>query len=173
MGQMLALFKQMYPYLRPNIRLAIIAALCSLPLAAIKAYQVYFIKNVIDGIFEQTATLEYALQLGAILIGLGILNYPFRYIHYYGIRMVVDRSTCNIRRDIYSKFQFLSASFYSEAKQGKLLSVMINDTLLFSESFMNSLALVREPLTLLGVLVVAFYLRLEQHHRQKIFLAFL
>jgi subfamily B ATP-binding cassette protein MsbA len=158
LASMLALLKQMYPYLKPNLRLAIIAALCSLPLAAIKAYQVYFIKNVIDGVFESTATLEYALELGGILIVLGLLNYPFRYIHYYGIRMVVDRSTCNIRRDIYKKFQFLSASFYSEAKQGKLLSVMINDTLLFSESFMHSLALVREPLTLLGVLGVALYL---------------
>lgn len=155
---MIELFKKMYPYLRPNLKLAILSALCSIPLAAIKAYQVYFIKNVIDGVFEKTATLDYAFKLGAILIGLGILNYPFRYLHFYGMRLVVDRSTCNIRRDIYKKFQNLSASFYSDAKQGHLLSVMINDTLLFAESFMHSLELVREPLTLLGVLAVALYL---------------
>jgi subfamily B ATP-binding cassette protein MsbA len=158
LSSMIELLKRMYPYLKPNMKLAVMAALCSIPLAAIKAYQVYFIKNVIDGVFEETATLEYSLKLGAVLVGLGILNYPFRYLHYFGMRMVVDRSTCNIRRDIYKKFQHLSSSFYSEAKQGKLLSVMINDTLLFAESFMHSLALVREPLTLLGVLGVALYL---------------
>lgn len=155
---MIELIKKMYPYLRPNLKLAIWATLCSLPLAAIKAYQVYFIKNVIDGIFEESATLDYSIKLGLVLVALGALNYPFRYLHFYGIRLVVDRAACYIRRDIYNKFQHLSSSFYSDAKQGSLLSIMINDTMLFASSFMHVLELIREPLTLIGVLVVALYL---------------
>lgn len=139
------------------MKLAIAATLCSIPLAAIKAYQAYFVKNVIDGIFSANATEEYAYQLAAILIGLGLLNYPFRYLHFYGMRMVVDRATCDIRRAIYNKFQSLSTKFHSGAKQGNLLSVMINDTAIFAESFMHGISIIREPLFAIGLLGVALY----------------
>lgn len=147
----------MFPFIRPYLRLAIIATLCAFPIAAIKAYQAYFIKEVIDGIFDPAATEQLAYRLAAIVVGLAIVGYPFRYFHYYGMRTVVDRATCNIRRRIYEKFQNLSASYYSNAKQGHLLSVMINDTAVFSESFMHGMALIREPITAVGLLGVAFY----------------
>lgn len=154
---MIELLKLMFPYLRPYLKVAIIATLCSFPIAAIKAYQAYFIKDVIDGIFDPNATEMLAFQLGGIIIGLAILNYPFRYLHFYGTRMVVDRATCNIRRKIYKKFQHLSADYYSGTKQGHLLSVMINDTAIFAESFMHGLSVIREPITAIGLLGVAFY----------------
>lgn len=154
---MLKLLKLMFPYIRPYLKLAIAATLCSVPLAGIKAYQAYFVKDVIDGIFKTDATEAYAFQLAGVLIGLGLLNYPFRYLHFYGMRMVVDRATCDIRRDIYKKFQNLSTSFHSHSKQGSLLSVMINDTAIFAESFMHGLSIVREPLFAIGLLGVALY----------------
>ena len=154
---MINLLKLMFPYIKPYLKLAIIATLCSFPIAAIKAYQAYFIKDVVDGIFDPNATEDLAFRLAGIVIGLAILNYPFRYFHFYGMRSVVDQATCNIRRAIYEKFQHLSASYYSDSKQGKLLSVMINDTAVFSESFMHGLAIIREPITALGLLGVAFY----------------
>jgi len=154
---MINLLKLMFPYIRPYLKLVIIATLCSFPLAAIKAYQAYFIKNVIDGIFSPDASPEKAFQLAGIVIGLALINYPFRYIHFYGMRMVVDRATCNIRRDIYKKYQYLSATYFSNAKQGNLLSVMISDTAIFAEAFMHGLAIIREPLTAIMLLGVAFY----------------
>lgn len=128
----------MFPFIKPYMRLAIIATLCAFPIAAIKAYQAYFIKEVIDGIFDPGATEDLAFRLAAIVVGLAVISYPFRYFHYYGMRSVVDRATCSIRRRIYEKFQNLSANYYSNAKQGHLLSVMINDTAVFSESFMQN-----------------------------------
>lgn len=139
------------------MKLAVAATLCSVPLAAIKAYQAYFVKNVIDGIFTPQATEAYAIELAMILVGLGIINYPFRYLHFFGMRMVVDRATCDIRKAIYKKFQGLSTSYYSGAKQGNLLSVMINDTAIFAESFMHGISIIREPLFAIGLLSVALY----------------
>lgn len=139
------------------MKLAILATVCALPLAAIKAYQAYFIKNVIDGIFDPTSTEQYAFQLAGILIGLALVNYPFRFIHFFGMRMVVDRATCDIRKAIYKKFQNLSATYYSKAKQGNLLSVMINDTAIFAEAFMHGLDIIREPITAALLLSVALY----------------
>jgi subfamily B ATP-binding cassette protein MsbA len=154
---MINLLKLMFPYIRPHLRLAIIATLCAFPIAAIKAYQAYFIKEVVDGIFDPAATEALAFKLAGIVVGMAVVNYPFRYFHFYGMRSVVDQATCNIRRAIYKKFQHLSASYYSDSKQGKLLSVMINDTAVFSESFMHGLAIIREPITAIGLLGVAFY----------------
>lgn len=154
---MIKLLKLMFPFIKPHLRLAIFATLCSFPIAGIKAYQAYFIKNVIDGIFDPTAPESLAFELAGIIVGLAVLNYPFRYLHYYGMRSVVDQATCNIRKKIYTKFQNLSATYYSNSKQGHLLSVMINDTAVFSESFMHGLALIREPITAIGLLGVAFY----------------
>lgn len=147
----------MFPYLRPYLKVAIWASLCSIPLAAIKAYQAYFVKNVIDGIFDPAATTEYALQLAGILAGLAIINYPLRYFHFFALRMVVDRATCDIRQDIYKKFQHLSASYYSKAKQGNLLSIMINDTAIFAEAFNHAISIFREPLTAVLLIGVALY----------------
>ena len=154
---MIELLKLMYPYLRPYLRFAILASLCSIPLAAIKAYQAYFVKNVIDGIFDPAATTEYALQLGGILVGLAVINYPLRYFHFFGLRIVVDQATCDIRQDIYTKFQHLSASHYAKTKQGNLLSVMINDTAVFAEAFNHAISIFREPLTAILLIGVALY----------------
>ncbi len=148
---------RIFPYLKPYMALTITATLCALPLAAIKAYQAYFVKNVIDGIFKPDATEAYAFQLGATLVALAVINYPFRYFHFFGMRMVVDRATCDMRRDIYKKFHHLSSSFYSDAKQGQLLSTMVSDTQIFASSFMHSLDLIREPITAILLLGVAFY----------------
>lgn len=154
---MINILRQIYPYIRPYLTLGIIASLCAIPLAGIKAYQAYFIKNVVDGIFDPNAEITLAYKYAGIIFGLALINYPFRFTHYYGLRMVVDRATCLIRRDIYKKFQKLSATFYSNSKQGELLSVMINDTHIFSEAFMHGLAVIREPLTAMALLGVAIY----------------
>lgn len=154
---MLQLLKQMFPYIRPYMKLAVIATLCTIPLAAIKAYQAYFVKEVIDGIFAENATEKLAFDLAFILVALGLVNYPFRYFHFFGMRMVVDRATCDIRRAIYKKFQNLSTTYHANSKQGNLLSVMINDTAIFAESFMHGISIIREPLYALGLLGVALY----------------
>ncbi len=147
----------MFPYLKPFLKEAVLAALCSIPLAALKAYQAYFVKDVFDHGFSPTATQDDAIRLAMILAGLGILNYPLRYLHYFGLRMVVDKSTCLIRSDIYKKLQQLPNSYFAKEKQGNLLSVLMSDTLVFSEAFRNSLDIIREPITAILLLGVACY----------------
>ncbi|MDA8793412.1 ABC transporter ATP-binding protein/permease [Bacteriovoracaceae bacterium] len=154
---MIDILKKIFPFLRPNLSLAMAAAVCSLPLAAIKSYQAYFIKDVFDKGFAPESTNEEAIYLASILIGLAILNYPLRFLHFYGMRMVVDRATCLIRLRIYEKLQQLPHKVFSQEKGGNFLSIMINDTVIFSEAFMHSLDIIREPLTAILLLGVAFY----------------
>ena len=147
----------MFPYLRPFWKEALIASLLALPLSAIKAYEAFLVKDVFDKGFAPGSDFSEARNLALLLIGLGVLNYPLRFFHYFGLRMVVDKSTQRIRSKIYSKFQHLPASYYSRQKQGNLISTIMNDTSVFSEAFKNSLEVVREPITAISLLGVAFY----------------
>lgn len=147
----------MFPYLRPFWKEAVFATILALPLSAIKAYEAFLVKDVFDKGFAPGSDFSVARNLALIIIGLGIINYPLRYFHYYGLRMIVDKSTRLIRAKIYGKFQHLPAAYFSQQKQGNLISTIMNDTQVFSEAFKNSLEVVREPITALALLGVAFY----------------
>lgn len=154
---MINIIKIMFPYLRPFWKQALFASLLALPLAFIKAYEAFIVKDIFDKGFSPNSTFEDARDLALLLVGLGIINYPLRFYHYFGLRQVVDQATCLIRSKIYGKFQFLPASYYATQKQGNLISTMMNDTSVFAEAFKNSLEVIREPITALSLLGVAFY----------------
>lgn len=154
---MLKVLKLMFPYLRPFWKEALFATVLAFPLAAIKAYEAYLVKDIFDKGFAPGSTPDDAYRLAAILVGLGIINYPLRYFHYFGLRQVVDKSTRRIRSKIYEKFQNLPAKYYSQTKQGNLISTIMSDTQVFSEAFKNSLEVIREPVTAISLLGVAFY----------------
>jgi ATP-binding cassette, subfamily B, bacterial MsbA len=154
---MLNVLKLMFPYLRPFWKEAVVCALLALPLSAIKAYEAYLVKDIFDKGFSPDSTFADARNLALILIGLGIINYPLRFFHYYGLRQVVDKSTRLIQSHIYKKFQQLPSGYFSQQKQGNLISTIMSDTYVFSEAFKNSLEVVREPITALSLLSVAFY----------------
>ncbi len=147
----------MFPYLRPYWKQVLLATILALPLAGIKAYEAYLVKDIFDKGFAAGSSSEDARNLALLIIGLGIVNYPLRYFHYFTLRQVVDKSTRKIRSNMYSKFQALPSSFYSSTKQGSLISNIMNDTMVFSEAFKNSLEVIREPITAISLLGVAFY----------------
>jgi subfamily B ATP-binding cassette protein MsbA len=154
---MLQVLKMMVPYLRPFWKEALFATMLALPLAGIKAYEAFLVRDVFDKGFAAGAPASEAWRLAGILLALGVLNYPLRFFHYYGLRMVVDKSTGLVRARIFDKFQRFPASYFSQVKQGNLVSTMINDTAMFADAFKNALEVVREPVTALALLGVAVY----------------
>jgi len=154
---MISVLKLMFPYLRPFWKEAVLATLLAFPLAAIKAYEAFLVKDIFDKGFAAGSSSDDARNLAFLLVGLGIINFPLRYYHYFGLRQVVDKSTRLIRSKIYDKFQLLPAKYYSQQKQGNLISTIMSDTMVFSEAFKNSLEVIREPITAISLLGVAFY----------------
>jgi len=154
---MLKLLKLMFPYIRPFWKEALFAIGLTFPLAAIKAYEAYLVKDIFDKGFAAGSSFADARNLALLLIALGMINYPLRYFHYFGLRQIVDKSTRSIRAKIYEKFQLLPTGYYSQQKQGTLISTIMSDTMVFSEAFKNSLEVVREPITAISLLGVAFY----------------
>ena len=156
-GPMLNLIRIMFPYLKPYWKGAVLCTLLALPLSAIKAYEAYLVKDIFDKGFSADSTFEDALKIAAILVGLGLLNYPLRFFHYFGLRQLVDKIARNIQSILFKKFQKLPASFFATHKQGNLISTAMNDTTVFADSFKSALEVIREPFTAVALLGVAFY----------------
>ncbi len=154
---MLQVLKLMLPYLRPFWKEATVAVLLALPLSALKAYEAYLVKDIFDKGFAAGAPASEAWRLAGLLVVIGLANYPLRFFHYYGLRMIVDRVTCSLRSKLFAKYQRMPSAFYAQAKQGALVSTMTSDTHMFSDSFKNALEIIREPVTALALLGVAFY----------------
>ena len=129
----------------------------SVVLAAIGGLQVKLVQPLVDTALQQGKPFNEALYYALLLMGLGLINFPCRFFHFYWIRFVVDRATCNVRTDIFKKLQRLPTAFFSRSKQGSLISNVINDTQIFSEGFKAIVDLVREPLKAITYLGMAFY----------------
>ncbi len=154
---MLAVLKLMFPYIRPYWKQALLASLLALPLAGIKAYEAFLVKDIFDKGFSAGSSSEEAWKLAALLVGLGVLNYPLRFFHYFGLRMIVDRCVCALRAQLFQKFQRMPASYFAQVKQGNLVAIFLSDADIFAESFKNSLEIIREPITAAALLGVAIY----------------
>jgi len=147
----------MFPYLRPYWKEALLCALLAIPLSGIKAFEAYLVKDIFDKGFSADSTFAEVRNLALILIGIGVVNYPLRFFHYFGLRQMVDKATRGVQSVIFKKFQKLPASFFTQQKQGNLISTAMSDTYVFGEAFKNSLEVVREPLTAISLLGVAIY----------------
>jgi ABC-type multidrug transport system fused ATPase/permease subunit len=65
---MLKVLKLMFPYLRPFWKEAVFATILAFPLAAIKAYEAYLVKDIFDKGFAANSTFEDARNLAFILL---------------------------------------------------------------------------------------------------------
>ena len=145
MGMYSKLMKHLMPYLRPYKNMALGAFLLSFVLAGLAGAQVKLIKPIFDKGLTGQATFNQFLLLAAGLMAIGILNFPARYYHFYWMRFVGEKINNDIRIDIFTKLQKLPTSFYNQNKQGRLLSVILNDAELFAQSFRAMIDLIREP----------------------------
>lgn len=151
------LMKKIYPYIKEHKGKALGSVFLAIILNCLKGYQIYLIKPIFDKGFSPDSTIKEALFLGGLLLGISLLSFPTRFLHFYWIRFVVDNSLCSIRSEIYSKFQYLPLKFYGKNKQGKLLSVLTNDANVFSQGFRSSVDLIREPIAGAIYLGIALY----------------
>lgn len=150
------IFNKLYPYIRPYKGKAIGAVLLSVVLAAIGGAQVALVRPLMDKGLSPETHREVVLILAAQLLVLGLLNFPCRFFHFYWLRFIMDRATCEVRDQIMMKFLKLKSSFYSRSKQGQMISNAINDTQIFAQGFKAVVDLIREPLKAIVYLGMAF-----------------
>lgn len=145
------------PYIKPHKGKVIFTILLSFALAAIGGLQVSLVKPIFDSGLKAGTTDREVYILAGKLLGLGLLHFPCRFLHFYWIRFVVDNATCDVRYDIFKKLQRLPVSFFTKSRQGQLISNVVNDTQVFSTGFRAIVDLVREPLKAMVYLGMAFW----------------
>ncbi|EQC44711.1 ABC transporter transmembrane region [Bacteriovorax sp. Seq25_V] len=147
----------LYPYIKPH-KLKVFGSISlSLILAGIGALQVRLVQPIFDNGIDPNSSVKDIYFLAGSLLVLGIINFPCRFFHFYWIRFVVDRATCAIREDLFQKLQRLPTAFFTENKQGEMISTIVNDTHVFSNGFKAIIDLLREPLKAAAYLGMAFY----------------
>ncbi|MFT6069617.1 MAG: subfamily B ATP-binding cassette protein MsbA [Bacteriovoracaceae bacterium] len=149
--------KRLMPYIRPHKGKVFLTILLSFALAAIGGLQVSLVKPIFDSGLSPNSTKEEVYLLAGKLLGLGLLHFPCRFIHFYWIRYIVDNATCEVRYDIFRKLQRLPVGFFTKARQGQLISSVVNDTQVFSTGFRAIVDLIREPLKAIVFLGMAFW----------------
>lgn len=137
--------------------MALAAFLLSFVLAAITGAQVKLIKPIFDQGFSGQATLNQIYFLSGSLLLLGIINFPARFYHFYWLRLVGEQMNADLRVAVFTKLQKLPTAFYNQNKQGRMLSVILNDVELFAQSFRAMVDVIREPVKGLVYLGMAFW----------------
>jgi subfamily B ATP-binding cassette protein MsbA len=145
------------PFLRPYFVPFLMATLLSIPLAAIKGGQTYLVKNIFDQGFSSLTTTQEVIWLALTILGLQLINYPIRFYHFYKTKVISEAMSNDIRRKSLSGILSLPLTEIQKRKMGEMLSLINSDSTMYAESVRYFPALLREPLTGLVLLGVAFY----------------
>jgi subfamily B ATP-binding cassette protein MsbA len=151
------LVKTLWPFVVPYKEKAIFAFLLSFVLAGLTGAQVKLIKPIFDHGLSGKAEMSEILILAGSLLGLGLLNFPARFYHFYWMRFVGEKMNCDIRTSLFRKMQSLPTSFYNQNKQGRMISTVLNDAEIFAQSFRAVIDIFREPLKAIVYLGLAIY----------------
>ncbi len=150
---MIEFFKKTYPYIKPFWFRGLMGVIMTIPAAGLKAGSAFLLKPLFDKGFSSTSSFDDALYYCGIFVGVAIVSVPVRFVHNYYIKGVAEKAVCLMRAKINEKFQNLPAKFFSSSKQGELMSIAMNDTLIVSHGFKFAVDLIREPLTIVALFV--------------------
>ncbi len=80
-----------------------------------------------------------------------------RYYYEVWAGYISEKIIRTIRHELFQKYLSLSLDYYSEASTGKLMTIVSSDVVLLLEGLNRITILLRDPFTILGLLIVAFY----------------
>lgn len=151
------LYRILKPYIAPYRGILIVAFLLSFVLAGIAGGQLRLIQPLLDSGLSKDAQLADVLKIAGMLLGLGILNFPARFYHFYWLRKVNEKINADMRSRIFQKLQRLPTSYFNQNKQGKMMSTILNDVEVFSSAVRAIIDVFREPFKGIVYLGLAIY----------------
>lgn len=123
------LLKRFVPYYRNYWRIMLVDLLCATLTIACEVIFPLLVRDITDRAIANIAniTITYILIIGAIYLGLRIIdtaaNYYMQYIgHYMGSKIEAD-----MRREMFAHLQQMSHKYYNETKIGQLMSRITTD----------------------------------------------
>lgn len=158
--QNLNLLFRMLHYFAPYKLRICLAVFCMMIVAAATGGAAYLVKSAMDDIFINKNIWALSI-LPLIYVGLdlikGIARFTQNYMMQYSGLYVLEK----IRDELYDRIIRLPVKFYEDNQVGMLMSRIINDVTLIRHSMPSMVMIVRETLTLFGLMVVVFYQNAE------------
>ena len=125
--------------------------------AGTEAALAYLIKPFMDGIFiEKDITLLKVMPILIVIVYLG--KGIFRFLQVYFMRYVGQKVIEQIRNELFEKIVNLPLNFFNKTSTGVLMSRITNDVNLVQQSIQIVISLIREILTVIGLIAVILYM---------------
>ena len=152
----LALMLRMFRYFLPYKWHILVGVLSSLMVSLATAGTAWLIKPALDDIFfkkNEAALIYIPLAFIVLTVGKG----AGRYIQNWCMNASALRVLETLRQELFHKIICLPLKFYEGAQVGVLMSRILNDVIMIRQSLPAFVQMVRQSLTMLGLIVVVFH----------------
>ena len=150
-------YRRLFGYVRPYRARLLWSILCGALLSGTTALVALMVKPVLDKIFvdrDTTKLLLFPLVIVLLYVGRGLLSYG----HAYLMRSIGQGIVRDIREQLFAHVQGMPLTYLHEHHTGTWMSRMINDIALIERAVTSAVNdLLRQGLTMLGLIGVAFY----------------
>jgi subfamily B ATP-binding cassette protein MsbA len=151
-------YRRLLSYARPHLGMFMIGVLGMALFAATDSAMAYLVKVFLGGAFvERDPRIIWLVPLGAVVLFLlrGIGDYVSNYYPGWVGRQVIKA----LRRELFEHYMRLPAAYHDAAVGGQMLSRLTYNIELVAEACTNAAtSLIRDSLTILGLLATLFYL---------------
>ena len=150
------LYRRLLELVKPHWHRLAIAMVCMVGVAICTAALPYLVKPVLDDIFikKNAETLKFLSIVVFLVFTIKALT---EWGHAYLMSYVGQRIVAHLRQQLYDHLQRLPLSFFDRMPTGLLMSRVTNDVNLVQGAVSNAITgLLKDPLTLVGLLVVMF-----------------
>jgi subfamily B ATP-binding cassette protein MsbA len=154
----LSTYVRLLQYVRPYTKWMVVATIALLFSVGLGLILPLVIRNLVDLILVENDVARLN-QLGLGLFVVFILQAAASFVHQLTLAYVGENAVADIRVQVYTHLQALSLRFFGDNRTGEIVSRITNDTALLQSAITEDLvALLRQALTLIGAVLLLFWL---------------
>ena len=151
-------YMRLLAYIKPYVKQLVIAIVCIVLAASANLYVPWIIKDMIDKVLADKDMMMLNFIAGGIIV-VFFLRGIFYYGQSYLVSFVGQRVIIDVRDVIFRKFQRMPLAYYDKRQTGEIMSYITNDVAALQSALVDNLIeLVTESATLVGSIVLMFYL---------------
>ena len=149
-------YKRLLCYSKPYTKRIIFAMIASLGVAGTDVAIAKLVQPLVDYVIV-AADMALVNLVPFVVVGLALVKGVSRYIQEYFIKTAGQLVVQDLRNEMYNHSLDLSMGYYSKTPVGSMISRIFNDVGMLQKSAADELVVVREGLTLVGLVSLLFY----------------
>ncbi len=154
----LSTYGRLLQYVRPYAKWMVVAIVALLFSVGLGLMLPLVVRNLVDLILVEN-DLPQLNRLALGLFVVFILQAAASFVNQLSLAYVGENAVADIRVQIYTHLQSLSLRFFGDNRTGEIVSRITNDTALLQSAITEDLvALLRQGLTLVGAVILLFWL---------------